>query len=274
MEHIFRVVTWNCRRASSRSPAWDYLLELDPDLALLQEIGSLPDHVSEQYAGAFDTPVTPSGRPQRFRTGLLVNGRIDEEIPLPAPVAWVARELAFFRGNFVARRVTLVCGVRLKALSAYCPAFPIDRERLQGVDTTGIQLTQNPDVWATELLWASLKGMIVARDDLFVVGGDFNSSETFDTHWGKKPRGNREIIDRMYALGFWECLRGFKGSLTPTFRSPRGGQVIHQIDHLYVTEPLRRGLVHCEVGAAERVFDTSPAISDHLPIVADFRWPA
>jgi hypothetical protein len=271
MEPTFRVVTWNCRRASTGSSAWDYLLELDPDLALLQEMGGLSPRITDRYACAADVPATPSGRPQPFRTGLLVKGRIAEEIALPAPNDWVARELAFFRGNFVARDVELDNGVRLRALSAYCPAFPVDRARLQGVDTTGVQLTQNPDVWATELLWASLKTMGVGADELFLVGGDFNSSETFDTHWGTKPRGNREIIERMNALGFWECLRTFQGRLIPTFRSPRGGSVVHQIDHLYATRPLLRRLVGCQVGASERVFAATPALSDHLPIVADFR---
>ena len=31
----FTVVSWNCRRATAGSPLWDYLLELDPDVALL-----------------------------------------------------------------------------------------------------------------------------------------------------------------------------------------------------------------------------------------------
>lgn len=270
MNHRFRIVAWNCRRAALKSGVWDYLLELDPDVALLQEVISVPPSVLDVYASAEATAVTRTGGPQRFRTAVLVRGEIAGDVELPAPNEWVARELAFFRGNFVAKQVTLRTGLDLKVISAHIPAFPIDWSRLEGVDTTGIQLTQNRHVWPSEILWASLRSMGFAADEPFVVGGDFNSSETFDTLWSGGPRGNRELIDRMNALGLHECLRAFQGQLTPTFRSTRGGSVIHQLDHLYVTSALLRKLVRCDVGSAERVFRSTPSLSDHLPIVADF----
>jgi endonuclease/exonuclease/phosphatase family metal-dependent hydrolase len=102
------------------------------------------------------------------------------------------------------------------------------------------------------------------------VAGDFNSSETFDS---PKPRGNREFMERMNGLGLTEGLRACTGQLTPTFRTPRGGFVVHQLDHLYVTEALRRHLTECGVGSAQRVFESARPLSDHLPIVADFTLP-
>ncbi len=270
MDYRFRVVAWNCRRAALKSSAWDYLLELNPDVALLQEVTAVPPRVLEVYASAEATAVTRTGRHQRFRTAVLVRGEITGDVELPALNEWVARELTFFKGNFVAKRVMLCSGLDLKVISAHIPAFPIDWSRLEGVDTTGIQLTQNRDVWPSEILWASLRAMGLAAYEPFVVGGDFNSSETFDTLWAGGPRGNRELIDRMNALGLHECLRTFQGELTPTFRSPRGGSVIHQLDHLYVTSALLGQLVRGDVGSAERVFGSTPTLSDHLPIVADF----
>jgi exonuclease III len=82
-----------------------------------------------------------------------------------------------------------------------------------------------------------------------------------------------EIMERMNALGFYDCLRMFKGKLTPTFRNPSGGMVIHQLDHLYVTPMLLSRFARCDVGSTERVLEPSPMLSDHLPIVADFNWP-
>jgi exonuclease III len=104
--------------------------------------------------------------------------------------------------------------------------------------------------------------------DQWVIAGDFNLSETFDL-WRGGPRGNREYLDRMEALGLHECLRLTKGMLTPTFRNPRDGKIQHQMDHLFVTAALSDRLVGCDVGLPEMVFDRR--ISDHLPIVADFR---
>jgi len=82
------------------------------------------------------------------------------------------------------------------------------------------------------------------------------------------PRGNREILDRMEALGFVECLRSAQGRLVPTFRNPRDGRVIHQMDHLFVCRSLAAQLVSCDARHHAVVFERS--LSDHLPIVADF----
>ena len=275
-------MSWNCRRASSGSSLWDYLLELDPDVAMLQDFGTVPERILQNYVHAPNIAPRLSGhgeyapipltadRAAHHMTGVLLKGTSAGDLPLPAPVDWVARELETFGEFFTAKAVTLHSGVTIKVLSVYSPAFAIDRVRMKEVDTTGIQLTQNRDVWATELMCATLSCMNIANDEPFIVAGDLNSSETFDN---PRPRGNRELMDRMNALGLYDCLRMYKGKLTPTFWTPRGGLLIHQLDHLYVTPLLLSRLARCDVGSQERVFDPRPMLSDHLPIVADFNWP-
>jgi exonuclease III len=269
MNQTFRVITWNCRRASLKSGLWDYLLEIDPDVALLQDYGTIPERVMQVYVHAQNSASAETSRAPRFMTGILVKGNCTEEVPLPAPTEWVAQELEIFKEYFTARAVTLHNGVSLNVMSVYSLAIPIDRTRLVGINTTGIQLTQNREVWMTELLWATLGSMNIKAEEPFIVGADLNSSETLDD---PRPRGNREIMDRMNALGFYDCLRMFKGKLTPTFRNPRGS-VVHQLDHLYVTPSLLSKLTWSDVGATGRVFGSTPTLSDHLPIVADFVWP-
>lgn len=267
MNENFRVLSWNCRGASLRSGLWEYLLEFDPDIAILQDFRTVPDRILEMYVHAQNLAVSMTDRAPRYFTGILVKGVSNGDIQLPAPNEWVAREIDNFREFYTAKAVTLHNGLQLKVMSVYSPAFPIDRARLQGIDTNGIQLTQNRDVWGTELLWATLKSMNIRADEPFIVAGDFNSSETLDA---PKPRGNRELMERINALGFTECLRTFKGQLTPTFRTPRGGFVVHQLDHLYVTDALLNKLAWCDVGSAARIFQSAPSLSDHLPIIADF----
>ena len=150
MGATFRVITWNCRRAPSTSRLWDYLLELDPDVALLQDFGTLPEHILRQYTLAPNIAPRLSGHggyaPKRLSvdraphhmTGVLLKGRSADDLPLPAPVDWVARELETFGEFFTAKAVTLHCGITLKVLSVYSPAFPIDRARMKEIDTTGI----------------------------------------------------------------------------------------------------------------------------------------
>lgn len=248
----------------------EYFLELDPDVALLQDFGTIPDSVLQIYTHARNPKPLDGARAPRHTSGVLVKGRSGEDILLSSPVGWVARELDNLREFFAAKSATLHNGISLKVVSVYSPAFPVDPRRLDGIDTTGIQLTQNRDIWGSELMWAALKTMDVEAEDSFSVGGGLNSSETFDLLWCGGPRGNREVMDRMSALGFYDCLRMFKGELTPTFRTPRGGYVVHQLDHLYVTPMLLSRLATCDVGSAERVFEPRPMLSDHLTIVADF----
>lgn len=269
MHNAFRVVTWNVHGATADSGrgVWEYLLELNPDVALLQEVGGIPEHVSARFDCYAERAMTNT-RPQCFSTAVLVRGRIGRPVPLSVPEDWAAKELKHFGGNLVAMELLPDKGPALKAVSAYSPAWPVDRARLSSFDVTRVCLTQNADVWVADLLWASLQHQQPDPSESWIVAGDLNLSVTFDS-WGKKPRGNQEYLDRMKALGFVECLAHKQQKLTPTFRHPRGS-IKHQMDHLFVTNTLAGRLVACDTGSEERVFGASPRLSDHLPIVADF----
>jgi len=111
-------------------------------------------------------------------------------------------------------------------------------------------------------------------DGSWIVGGDFNSSETFDGEWqdshqlkfGIRSSGNREFLDRMKDLRFTECLREYTGKITPTFRHSKG-QAIHQLDHLFISNNIYSRIKSCRVGQST-IF--SDKLSDHLLIIADF----
>lgn len=259
-----RLVCWNMRRASKVSTAWDYLEELNPDVALLQEVGAIPTSLTSRYATALEAPTGRTGRAQRFHTALLVRGEIGPRIKLSSPWPWVDDELATFRGNLLAHEAS-VAGRRFRVLSAYSPAWPVDPARLSGVDVSQVKLQFSSKVWVTELLWAALAHAPPTMP--WIVGGDLNSSETFDTMWKGGPHGNGEILSRMRALGLFECLRG-DGPLVPTFRNPREGYVVHQLDRLFVDRRITPALRTCTTGSHERVF--GGRLSDHLPIIADF----
>jgi hypothetical protein len=214
MKKSFRVITWNCRRASLYSGLWDYLLEIGPDVALLQDFGAIPERVLKDFRLVHNGTVVETSRAPRLMSGILVKGIKSADIAFPAPTEWVARVLENFKEFFTAQEVTLYNGVRLKLLSVYSLANYIDRKRFIGIDTTGIRLTaQRLDVWMTELLWVTLKSLGITAEEPFIVGADLNSSETFDS---PRPRGNREIMERLNSLGFYDCLRMFKGQLLHT----------------------------------------------------------
>jgi len=250
------------------SSVWDYLLEMDPDVALLQEVGSIPEKVYSIYDCQMHRAATKAGSLQAFSTALLVKGRIGNKLNLPSHEKWIEEELQRFSGNLVAFEILPNDGPLIKAISVHGPAWSLDPQRLIGRDITGVSLTQIRGVWVMDLLWSSLKYQRQDLDQPWIIGGDFNLSETFDL-WQVKPRGNREYLDRMRDLGLIECLRQSKGRLTPTFRNPRGGEFKHQMDHVFVSPVLAEKLVTCDTGSFDRVFNAR--LSDHLPIVADFR---
>lgn len=224
--------------------------------------------MNEEFAATHQvheaSPATKRGGTQRFRSVTLVRGTQHEmELP-PTDRPWVDSLLSDFAGNLSRVRLTVNEEV-LSAVNVYSPAWPVARERLVGIDTTGVQLTLNRDLWVGDLLWYALKSRSGATR-CWVVAGDFNTSETFDAGRGG-PRGNREYLDRMESIGMVDALRTFAGELVPTFRNPRDGQILHQLDHLFLSEPLLSRVTNCTVGCRDKVF--GQGLSDHLPIIAD-----
>jgi exonuclease III len=260
-----RIITWNVRRATETSDAWRILTDLKPDIALLQEVASIPKDINKLFDIKFNRAIGKTGKLQQFSTAILVKGKIVNELPLRSEYDWVNRELEYFAGNLVSCVVQPTGYPILNIVSVYSPAWPIDISKYPGVDITTVKLKQNPKLWVTEILWSALKNANLV-DAPWIVGGDFNSSETFDLTFSS---GNREILDRMESLGFTECLRKYNDKLTPTFRNLHGGKVVHQIDHLFVTDLLSSMLGKCITGDEVTIFGES--VSDHLPIISDFK---
>lgn len=264
-----RIISWNVRRATKKSNLWKYLLGLNPDIALLQEVVSYPKNVELSFGIQFQKAIRKSGKPQRFGTAIFVKGDIIDNIHLSSKYDWVNKELDYFSGNIVSCIVQPKEYSKLNVISVHSPAWPIDKNRLQDVDVRPIKLKENKYVWVTEIIWSALTNVNLLLKDKWIVGGDFNSSETFDYLWKGGPRGNREILDRMENLGFTECLRKYNKKLTPTYRNPSNGEIIHQIDHIFVTNSLHSVLDKCITGDSSIIFTDS--LSDHLPIIADFK---
>lgn len=264
-----RIVTWNCNHAQATSDLWNYLLELDPDLALLQEVGSLPETLARTYDIRLASPRKQNGQAQPFRNALLVRGTVTGSLVLSASLDAVTNALEYFTGNLPAYSVELLDGTRLKTVCAYSPWWRIDNlSQFEGADLSGIRLPHGRGVWVSDLLRAWLSDCHPDPQEHWVIGGDFNSSETFD-HGRDSDRGNREGLDKIATAGLVECLRCAQGDLTPTFRNTCGGAIMHQMDHLFVSSRMIRSLVRCETGSQERVF--AHHLSDHVPIIADFR---
>ncbi len=253
------------KATSQKMKAWEYLLDLNSDLTLLQEVNSIPDFIKNDFACLYRKATNKNGQPQKFGTAILVKGKITNHIELVSESIWVDEKLNLFSGNFVAVEAILENGFRGNIISVHSPAWIINPTGLEEIEYRKLKLENNKNIWGTELLWAALNNLISKSSLPLIVGGDFNSSLTFDL---PKNRGNQEILARMQALNLKECLFHSKGVLTPTFKNPSNQKVIHQIDHLFVSPTLIATLKNCNVEESETIFDNY--FSDHLPIIADF----
>lgn len=250
-----RIVTWNVRGAAAGRNTWELAAALGADILMVQESGTIPVGAFPRHALVEHRTIRKGGGEQQTAAVLLVRGKIVAEVPLR-----VRQEhehlLRLARNNMHAHEVALDHGERIGVLHAYCPPWPL--ERMHG-----------SDVWLTHLLEDAVRNLEGRGGMPWVVAGDLNLSETFDMR-SREPRGNKAFLDAMTAAGMIECLRHSRGALTPTYRH-RDGSLIHQIDHLFVNGPLAERLLCCDTAPAELVFAPRPRLSDHLPIIADFR---
>ena len=182
-----RICCWNTRRATCDSAAkWEYLREIRPDVALLQEVSSIPTTIEEEYSAQLLPARAKTGRDQAFGTAVLVRGNILNSIELFTQWDWVNHQLQLFRGNLVALRVACESGETLNVVSIYIPAWPISQEQLHGADISSVKSKYAEEVWVSDLLAAALHNQAIAEED-WIVAGDLNSSITFMwLYWNSK----------------------------------------------------------------------------------------
>lgn len=263
-----RVLNWNVRRATCTSPVWKIIFNNNPDIITLQEVIGIPNFITDHYSVYQKFSISKKSTKQIFSTAVLVKNGTINQLTLQSEFDWVNNELEFFNGNLLSCEVNFAGLFPFNVVSVYSPAWPVNKERLKEIDVSVVKLKLNRDVWCTEILWAALKNRNDLKTKNWIVAGDFNSSITFDFLWKGGPHGNQEIIDRMNSIGLTECLYTYAGKLIPTFRNPKGNKIIHQLDHMYVSEKMLLSLRNSVAGDSFEIFEKS--MSDHLPIISDF----
>ena len=262
-----KVITWNVNRAAqSRAGTWEMVQREDADIVLLQEVNGIPGRILNQYQCHWITPRYFDGSHAPSSTAVLSKGLIHATPYLESELEWVNRIQSERYGWIVACKTTLDSGEQVRVVGVHSPAFHIPRDQWADVDVSGIKLTKNPSLWFTEILWALLRAAGISDDANWIVAGDFNSSVLFDE---PRDRGNREIIERLNALGLNDCLSHVLGCPVPTFQHSRK-MIDHQLDYCYVNAPMLRRLRQARVPRHEDVFGPKPRLSDHLPIVCEF----
>jgi exonuclease III len=263
-----KIVTWNMNNRAANQKAWDIVLDLEPDLALLAEVNYLPAVVRD-YNLCCEPAMGHARKPRRFKTCILTTGDIFGSIELTAKQTWVTEGLRVFSGNFVARRIRFDKWGTANVVSVHMPSWYFPYREFTDDDVSEVILPNYSLMSMSELLWAALRETMAKFNGDWIVGGDFNTSE-FIGQTKRQNDANREAIARMERLGFVEAVRHLKGGPVPSWRaSRRDAPLKHQLDHLYLSGEFRTGLVSAEIGAP----GIDWTVSDHLPVIAEIEPP-
>ncbi|WP_017263976.1 hypothetical protein [Sinorhizobium meliloti] len=215
-----RVVTWNLNNRRYNQTAWDQLIGLDPDLALISEANFVP----EDFPGFnfYCEPAMGHKRsPRNFRTCILTKGEIGPPIELAARQTWVNEGLSNFPGNIVARKVSFKAWRDVNVVSVHMPSWYFPYKEFTSEDVTDVMLPGYDKISMSELLWAALKETMPCLGGDWIVGGDFNTSE-FIGSTKRQNDANCEVIERMKRLGFVEAIRHMCGGPVPSGNRVRG----------------------------------------------------
>ncbi len=262
-----KLLTWNVNGAGeSRRDLWEMIRREDADIVLLQEVVKIPKSIRKRYQCHLVSPRYFGGHNAPFSSAVLSKGLIDATPYLASELPWINRIQTDRYGWIIGCETALDSGERFRVVAVHSPAFAIPRDEWTEVDASGIKLTNNLQLWFTEILWSLLCGAAIWDDTNWIVGGDFNSSVLFDE---PRDRGNREVIERLKALGLTDCLSHRHGGPVPTFQHSTK-TVDHQLDYCYVNAPMLARLAEARVPSREEVFDRKPRLSDHLPILCEF----
>src|SRR5210317_1374990 len=117
------VIFCNTRRATKNSKAWKIIFNLNPDIALLQEVSSYPSSITNEYEAAFRFVSNKDGGLQPFETMLMVKGKILIQEVLVSEYDWVNSELQKYAGNLLHCKVELATGEVYNVVSVYSPAW-------------------------------------------------------------------------------------------------------------------------------------------------------
>ena len=262
-----KVLTWNVNKAGeSRPELWQMVQREDADIVLLQEVGRIPGWIWNQYQCHVISPRFFEGHNAPFSSAVLSKGLVDATPYLESELDWVNKIHSERHGWIVGCEITLACGGRFRVVAVHLPAFPIPREQWTDVDASTVKLTNNPQLWFTEILWALLRSAGISNDTNWIVAGDFNSSVKLDE---PKDNGNREFLGRLNALGLTDCLSHHHGRAVPTFQTPLKS-IEHQLDYCHVNLPMLKRLTKARVPSHKDIFHRTPRLSDHLPILCEF----
>ena len=231
-----KILTWNINKAAyTRKNLWRYLKELDFDIGLFQEVYIIPYEIRKNYyivRGEMNAILLKRDIPTNFTN-------VEKE-----NILQINSEKDFIADFCVSCETTLF-GNKLTFLSIY---------NYMGPNASDF----------SEFL-KILYGYIKSNRNKIIIGGDFNMDEKFQKQlkeWGILAR---EMKKELSKLGYIDVLYEKYDDNIFTFLA-HSNKKPYQLDYLFIPKDIK--LVDVKVGDKNKIFNTKPKLSDHLPIIA------
>lgn len=271
LAQAMKVVSWNLAWVTpgyrdKQDDAWRYLVdELRPDLALLQEVGRIPDFVSDNFR-----VVAPQERASTAATwwSSVIIGRPDislEEIPTAQIGNWVDGPLLY--GYIATGRIVLgdepvfVASVHAppRAVEEDSPDIPNEDLEAMRLEPLGSK-RRRAKVWYSDLAFEALDRYLT-KGQRFLIGGDWNTARLFDNFSTYPPTGTAFFV-RARERGWHDC----HGEENEERTLLKPGTRPYQLDHMFCDRQAAKKLASCRVLGEPEIAE----LSDHAPLVAHF----
>ena len=254
-----KILVWNIKRCGSKSGSWEIINTHNPDVCLLQEVSSIPSFISNQFQVIEEHPTTKNLEKQKFKSVILIRNGVKYTTPNFTFSTKTSENIyQYFKGNLLG-----ITTETFTFINVYSPPWAISDSLFDWKDIYDLKLKSNSKLFITEILYDLIRSTSFPNNLIF--GGDFNSSIKFD--FGRKNSGNQEIISRLHQLDYFDSLSEFNGGLVPTFQNPRGKEIIHQLDYLYIHKNQIENIQSCNLVNKRLIIGKK--ISDHLPILLE-----
>jgi endonuclease/exonuclease/phosphatase family metal-dependent hydrolase len=258
-----RIITWNMGCAfgwkyrSAHADAWRTVEDLNPDVALLQETGTLPDWVDRSRIIAVAR--NPGGA---FHTVVYVRHGRGVQIP---PVAGLA---AMLGGQVVLAEIAEVAGSPIVVGSVHTRTGPPAEPELgmfaalSVEERTQLALPEDSGSWNATIIQSAIAA--ATSSGRFVIGGDFNLAWRFDEVDSGLPRHWAAAQFRAMRDAGWRRphLKFHAGEERTFFR---GSRELFQLDHFFTDQMTYDAATRCEVIR----LDELGRLSDHAPLLLE-----
>ena len=229
-----KILTWNINRAAyARKNLWKYLEELNFDNGLFQEVYIIPHEIRKNYyivRGEMNAILLKKDIFMNIFKENILQINLENDVIV----------------DFCISCETMLFGNKLTLLSIY---------NYMGPDVSAFSKF-------LEILYGYIRGN---RNEIIIIGGDFNMDEKFQKQlkeWGLLAREMKRELSR---LGYIDVLYEKYGENASTFLA-HSNKKPYQLDYLFIPKDIE--FVDVKVGDKNEIFNAKPRLSDHLPIVA------